>query len=632
MRWVLMFVSLIPLACSSKSSTSDSGVDSGTDPRPPAICHEGPMGSAEAFVNATEEAGFAALDAIGFYLTVADLDGDGYADLVVKKNGTSQRDTHVVYHNVPHPTLRGRRAFVEWTGTGIDLNRRTGITGRAASFHQAADVDNDGDMDLFAASYFQDDASDLLDRQEILLNDGTGHFSLIAGGSSVATPERPTNSAAAFLDFDRDGKLDLFVADWYKNYGLTYEANQARLYHGLGDGTFSEVTEAAKLMEKAEVGQRDSRKPAYGASACDLDGDGYPDLMKANYGRQWNDLYLNLGNGTFENIAESAHVDGDDNHDFHDNQMWLCWCKFHPNDCTLPTQPQIDCSQSAWSADDENPFRLNGNTWELLCADYDRDGDLDLLSLEVAHGWAGQSSDRTQILQNNGKRGRELAFTRLSGEQSGVNRPRAGAFWNEGDIWAAWMDYDNDGLVDLLIHEGAYPENRLYLFRQQVGGTFKDVALLNGLDLPNPGAAAVADFDLDGDLDIVTTVVPGKGTWTKGSLLYFRNQLGEHYNWIRIDLKGAGPPDGSNRMGMGAWVKVASGGKTQMWEVSGGDGRFGNQKELSLTFGLGRVCDDVDIEVRWPNKALTIQRFEKVRANYRVRLTEGSDKVEYLGI
>jgi hypothetical protein len=429
MRILPIAFALLAFSCNSKSSNPDAETDTGGDDRPLAICHTGPMGSAPAFVNATEEAGFTALDAIGFYLTAADLDGDGYTDLIVKKNGSSQRDTQVVYHNVPHPTLHGKRAFEPWTDTGIDLNRREGITGRAVSFHQAADVDNDGDLDIFAASYFQDDASDLLDRQEILLNDGTGRFSLIAGGSTVATPERPTNSAASFLDFDRDGKLDLFVADWYKTYGLSYEANQARLYRGLGDGTFTEVTGQAGLAEVADIGRRDSRKPAYGASACDLDGDGYPDLMKANYGRQWNDLYLNLGDGTFENIAESTHVDGDDNHDFHDNQMWLCWCKLHPNDCTLPAQPQIDCSQSGWSADDEKPFRLNGNTWELLCADYDQDGDLDLLSLEVAHGWAGQSSDRTQILQNNGLHGRELRFTRLSGEQSGVSPPPGGGVW-----------------------------------------------------------------------------------------------------------------------------------------------------------------------------------------------------------
>jgi hypothetical protein len=82
--------------------------------------------------------------------------------------------------------------------------------------------------------------------------------------------------------------------------------------------------------------------------------------------------------------------------------------------------------------------------------------------------------------------------------------------------------------------------------------------------LPNPGAAAVADFDLDGDLDLVTSVVPDKGTWTKGSLLYFRNQLGEHNNWIRVELRGAWPHEGANRMGKGGWVKVTSGGRAQL--------------------------------------------------------------------
>lgn len=584
------------------------------DPPPPRVCKPGrAMPSSGLFTDLRDLAGLSGVP--GFRITFGDLDGDGYPDLVIHARGDG-RNLQSLFLNTSQPG--GGRLFIDATASsGIRTHRDPSITGRASHFVAIGDVDNDGDLDLFSAAYNDpgSTAGDNGDRSEILLNDGTGRFTLTPS-RTVSDDSPRTTSAAVFLDYDRDGRLDLFVANWYARYGY-FPALQDDLYQGLGGGTFQVVTAAAGMATQATVGQLDSHRPTYGATACDVDGDGRTDVLAATYGRQWNRLWRNLGTGRFADIAPRSRFDGDGLTDYRDNYFYACYQN--------PSCPAS--AQNRWTPGvDDQPWRLNGNTFAADCGDLDDDGDVDVVTAETAHGWAGSSSDRSQILLNDG-RGADFAFRRPA--NTGFARNHASdPSWNEGDHSVAIADLDNDGRLDIVLAESAYPGQQLRVFWQQSDRTFRDVTD-RFPTLVDANGLSLADVDRDGDLDIaVNAIKTGYNTLATDEAHVLRNEVGQDNNWLQVKLVGGGAGV-TNRDGTGSTVIVRAAGTARRREVLGGKGHFGNQDEAVLTFGLGSACDVDEVEVRWNNARGTVQRFTGVRPNYRVVIREGADAVEY---
>ena len=292
---------------------------------------------------------------------------------------------------------------------------------RAAHLAIAGDVDNDGDLDLFTGTYVDptQPRTDPGDRSEILLNDGSGKFSLAPiSDPHPASNQRWPTTGATFADIDRDGNLDLFVGFWYQRYGTSYLGVQAQLYRGRGDGTFEAITEQAGLLtERTGYAEGKNHRPAYGVTACDLNDDGAPELLVSAYGRQWNLLYRNDGEGVFTEIGQPSGFAGDDRRDFSDNEFFACYCTVHSDapGCEKAEAPRIQCpdpADSYWNPGyDDQPWRLNGNSFSTYCADIDGDGRLDLYTAEIAHWHIGESSDISELLRNTGQNG-EIRFER----------------------------------------------------------------------------------------------------------------------------------------------------------------------------------------------------------------------------
>jgi hypothetical protein len=539
------------------------------------------------FVNVASKTGLSGVSAQNVYF--ADLDGDGYPDAVLIN--TQAGHSLSVFMN--RPDKDGSRVFRDFTeGSGINANS-VSTAPRAADFVSFGDVNNDGCVDIFSGKFSEfekprtdpktgkvikdekgntlyEKADDGL-RSEILLNDCSGHFKLLP--DSGVDKHAETTSAAEFLDYDGDGVLDLFTGEWYKEYGVSYKSYPSRLYRGLGGGRFEEVTRQAGLMTYETEGSTDSSRPVYGVAHCDYNNDGRQDILVCVYGRQANRLWRNNGDGTFTDVAPVTGFDGDKIRDGR-----------YPAGSKMAPEP-------VW--------RSHGNTFSAACADYDNDGDMDIFLGEITHSWAGPAADLSSLLENLGPK-KGYIFKR---HPDAMKRLREGRDWNQGDMHVTWLDFDNDGLLDLLISSGDYPEQYLRLFRQVRKGVFEDVTDKAGFNWESSAGVSVADYDRDGRLDILA----GK-SWMRmpadrrqGKVpapALFRNLAGAGNHWLDITLRGKGV-DGANASAIGARVLLTAGGETQTREIQSSLGNGGQVNSFSAHFGLGKAARADKLDVRW---------------------------------
>ena len=646
----LRFVSiaLILAACGGSNHATDSGVpdaasdaDSGGSDaavmRPADQCAPGRAGAPQ-FIDVTDAWG---LDVRAGRVSLADLDGDGYVDLVVHKTGNHNRADFTAEPKAwPYHVLMNRddgaggRHFVDRTRDSNYGALRTPVadTGRSAQFAIFADLDDDGDVDALSGTYSDRNhpETDPGDRSEILLNDGTGTFTLAppqVGVRGFADDRAVTTSSGTFLDYDRDGHLDLFMGYWYFSYGMSLAGNPDRLLRGDGVGGFTDVSETTGVDTLGGPGSRDGSRPTYGVTACDVDADGDSDILVSAYGRQWNQLWLNEG-GHFMDVGEASHFDADDNLDYTDNEFYRCYCQTS-GACTAPA-PRISCASAGWNAGlDDMPFRLGGNSFSTACADVTGDGLPELYTAEIHHWHIGQSSDSSQLLVNQGLNADGVpTFDRPGNDVTGLSVPHVGVSWNEGGIGADLADLDGDGRMDVLLGTSDYPDQRLLYYRQQADGTFTEEAVADGLDHPCAPLMAVGDLDRDGDLNLVVTSSTARDCrmeWPDGPEVHvYENTTGNQNDWTRIHLVGAGAAaGGANGSAVGARVVITAGGTTITREVSAGRGHFGMQDELDLVVGLGDACVIDSIEVHWPDAAGSVETFTDVPANYALTIHQG---------
>ncbi len=561
--------------------------------------------SAAYFVNVASPAGIAGIPAQR--VTFVDVDGDLFLDCLMiniwKKKATA------LYLN---KAGNGGRRFEDFTDKSGIARTTDGKGKREPNLVIFADVDNDGDVDAFSGMFCDflkpDFAGDQTVRSAILLNDGHGVFSF--QNKSGVDGHPATTCAATFFDSDNDGLIDLFTGAWYKKYGTNLDSYQDRLYRGKGKGCYEDVTEARGLATIGTAGKRESARPVYGAGHCDYNNDGFQDILVCAYGRQWNMLWENDEGKRFSDAAEKTGFAGDAiTHGRYSDRI-----------------KKLFLEKYGSKREDELPFRSNGNTFSVAAADYDNDGDIDLFLGEITHGWAGESSDLSCLLTNGGKE-KGFLFNRDLGA---IPRKRnATDSWNQGDMHVAWIDFDNDGLLDLLLSSGDYPDGQyLRLFRQKEDHSFEDITALCGFDWESSSGISVGDFDRDGDVDILA----GK-SWMRlpadrrqgesPAPALFRNDVGNRNNWITIQLRGRGK-GGANALGIGARVTIEAGGRTQMREIQGGCGHCGQLNPPEAHFGIGKA-DQIDrITVNWPNRKGSTWTAEKVTPNRLVRISEGS--------
>ncbi len=485
-----------------------------------------------------------------FNVYVADINNDHYPDLVTLKGNWAigSEDALRVYMNVKDPQSSdpSARLFTDVTElSGVNAVPAPMTVSRGTIMAAFADINNDGNVDIVRGHYYHrmESFKDSGDRCEVLLGDGTGQFTLVPDGFQGLGLVNATGFS--FLDYDKDGNIDLFIAAWFKDYQNNIW-DHGYLMKGNGDGTFTNMSAQAGITQT---------EPMYGCSVVDWNNDGWPDIATGPYCRTQGQLWKNNGNGTFTNVAISAGY----------NARYM----------------QGDAGQ-------------NLCLWNPVPEDFDNDGDMDFF-FSLVHGGADANEGRSAMILNGGA----AEGYKLTPDRSRMTRKNPQSS-HLGDYDASWFDLDNDGLMDLLMGQGYYspPTDRLYVFHQSQDHSFMDITGEIGLvrtETRDIHSLEVLDYDLDGDDDMITC---RDGQPRLFNLI--ENRIGQDNNWTGVSLRA---PQGVNKSCIGARIYVWSGGVQRMREVYAGRGNNGGQQPFAMLFGLGSSTTIDSIKIAWPDAA-----------------------------
>jgi hypothetical protein len=469
-----------------------------------------------------------------------DYDQDGFIDLYVC-NGTWMKGVNTDEKPKITPTNHLYRNM--GNGTFEDVTKKAGVGGPFYCMGvTVGDYNNDGFPDMYVSNY---------GTNVLYKNNGNGSFTDVTNRAKVGGKPTDFNTGAAWLDFDNDGFLDLYVGKYlnfdpnYKYYyapdgfpgPMAYDAQPDILYHNNGDGTFEDVSK--------NMGITDFDGRAMGVGAADYDDDGYVDIYVAN-DHTMNYLWHNNGGKSFTDMGTP--------------------------------------SGTAFGQSGESAISMSVDF-----ADFLNNGYLDMFI----------SDDKYCRLYENKGNG---IFSDLS-YPSGIAMP-AGQFvgWS-----SSFIDYNNDGLVDIYKANGAL--KHLYgqedqLFENVGGGKFKDVSTESGKYFMNKyvgRGACFGDYDNDGDIDGYVINLNDYGA-------FLRNNKGNQNNWISLKLVGTT----SNRDAIGARIKVTSGNLVQTNQKKSTTGYL-SQNDPRVHFGLAKNETIDKIEIKWPSGK--IQVLDNVKAN-----------------
>ncbi|MCF7858421.1 MAG: CRTAC1 family protein [Candidatus Cloacimonetes bacterium] len=433
-----------------------------------------------------------------------DYNGDGYQDILL--------DGNRLFKNME------AAKFIEVTKAAF----KDTIKGNGGLW---GDFDNDGDFDVVTK-----------DPESVWLNNA-GSFTKIITSNSISD-NKVSTEGIGIGDVDLDGYLDIYFA----NYEKQYVNEEDQFFRGIGSGEFLEITARADLLPK-----NGKNRAGRGVNMSDFDLDNDLDIYVSNYRLTDNFLWQNDGTGHFKNTALEYGIAGEE------VEGW-------------------------WG-------HTIGSEW----ADVDNDGDFDLITCNLAHPRYIDFSNKTKLYIN----------------ENGVfidKRGEAGIKYEETHSEPCWADFNNDGFLDLYI-TSIYEGRRSFLYLNNRDGTFFDATFLAGVRHFNGWGAACADYDNDGDQDLI---VAG------GSIQLFQNET-KGKNWILVSIQGKEHSDA-----IGTKIVLHNSEISLLREIQGGKGTT-NQHSIVQHFGLGEIEPPFTLDVTFPNGRMKTMIINKINTVLKIK-------------
>jgi len=515
---------------------------------------EGKIG---AFKDLTNEYGLEGVEATNLY--AVDFNNDSYTDLVLLPNFYSTPEFYAFdpiirkfqklnYNPLPGVNKYSFLIFVDLNKDGVldllagNLHRKTEITASAFDIYR-------GEISLKKVSY-----------------------------EKIETPfdKAPLGpSSVAVIDFDLDGELDLYLGNWFVENNKMKTPVPDSLYKGKGFEfkDVSDLLEGEHLTRDRETSFYNAT-PTYAVATCDINQDGWPDILTSSSAGFNNKLWMNQLTVKNQRVFQ---------------------------DFGIPTM---------YAADDEGQLQSKGggNSFFSACFDYNNDQIMDVFLGELSHPYDYKTRDRSSILTGSQKK---FPFKFLRSEfyhtQSKEDNSRC-------DKRAVFIDYNLDSREDVLVDNSGYPpHSRLILFQQNDDKAFADVAKEAGIDVLNPSGTVSLDINEDGLWDFITGQTSIRNAGIKTRIYVFQNQLERHdKRSLRFYLQGKE----ANRDGLGAMVILRTRDEVMRRWITYSYGSFPSQNEKGVIFGMEATDYPLLAEVRWPYKKTGNDKLETLSQIY----------------
>jgi enediyne biosynthesis protein E4 len=504
-------------------------------------------------------------EALGPGCAFLDYDNDGWMDIFLVNSGPSDFWT-------PPKAVRNALYKNNRDGTFKDVTEKAGVAGAYFGMGVAVgDYDNDGWPDVLVTAY---------GKCILYKNNHDGTFADVTGKSGLATPGWTTS--AVWFDYDNDGKLDLFICSFVDYTGVkklecgnnaigrnyycvprVFKPTHSFIYHNNGDGTFTDVTKGTAIEQALGKG--------LGVVATDINNDGRMDLFVANDTVQ-NFLFVNRGSGA------SGRWNWDE----------------------IALQAGVGFSESG------RPRSGMG----LDAADLNGDGWQDLFVANVDH-------EMYSLYENN----KDETFRDTAQVNEVARDTKLMSGWG-----LKYFDYDNDGLVDLILANG-HPDDMidnysmqvkykepLLLYHQGQDRKLHDVSQNAGPVFHKDFAArglAVGDYDNDGAIDVIIGI-------NGGAPVLLKNNAAKGNNWLGLKLEGVT----CNRDAIGARIRWKAGGKAYE-RLKNNGGSYLSSHDPREVLGLGTAAEVEELEIQWPGPSKGVERFTKLAPNRYIHIVEG---------
>ncbi len=493
----------------------------------------GPELPSQIFIDKTEEYGLKNVKAVHLY--AVDINRDGFTDLVALED----------FYSTPKFYLfNGKTKKFELTESPFD-----GIV--RGSYLNFVDLDHDGFYDLIVGTLNQKTEMTQypprLFKGELIK--GKIHYK---EKSPLPVGLTPTASISV-IDFDLDGELDLFLANWFSYKDQNPKPVPDLLLKGSGF-EFSDVSN--NLKAEYDYNKTDkvytNATPTFGAMICDIDKNGFPDILTSTSNGYYNKMWLNLDGKNFVNYA----------------------------------------NESGYAADDDGSERTHGggNSFFSLCGDYNIDGLIDIVSGTLSKDSDEESRDKSSILSGTSK---SFPPKFIRSEFLHENQK---AKWSEGNRRGVWIDYNLDGLNDLIIDNSGFPpDSRLVFFKQEEDHSYDDKSKELGVNVMNPSGTVTIDLKQNGIMSFITGQSKTRAGDIENRVYVFENQTKRQGRGsVRFHLQGKK----SNYHGISSSVWFSTNKHTRYFNVEYNSGSLPSQNEEGAYFAFGKEVPK-NVEVRW---------------------------------